>query len=303
MSVMAIAMVMTIAAVMPTFAITIDDSNSGPAFDMTSSSKTYFEGEELMMLSNQTASQMNSFVLTTKNGSIIVVDGGTPGDAAYLRQVLASKGNHVSAWFITHPHSDHIGALTQIIEEGLNGLTIDNIYYHFTYQDWYNQKEPARADFVARATNAFATLGGIPKVMRKGNTFTIDSAVVTVMNDPYLVDTNPINNTSVVLKVVMGGKTIMFLGDLDTNAQGMWLNDHAGEDLHCDIVQLSHHGQSGVNEDFYRVLSPKTALWCAPAWLYDNEYGKYRSDETKRWLRALGVTDQYIIKNGDQILK
>lgn len=77
-----------------------------------------FGGDEMMMLSNQTYSQMMSYVITTRKGDLIVIDGGVPGDAPHLRDVINKKGGHVKAWFITHPHSDHVGALTQMLEEG-----------------------------------------------------------------------------------------------------------------------------------------------------------------------------------------
>ena len=43
-----------------------------------------FGGDEMMMLSNQTDSQMMSYVITTRKGDLIVIDGGVPGDAPHL---------------------------------------------------------------------------------------------------------------------------------------------------------------------------------------------------------------------------
>ena len=79
------------------------------------------------MLANQSASQMMSFILESKGGSLIVVDGGTPDDAGHLLETLRAKGGHVRAWFITHPHSDHVGALTEILNNPESGITIDQL--------------------------------------------------------------------------------------------------------------------------------------------------------------------------------
>lgn len=271
----------------------------GPAY------QTYFDGEELAMLANQSQSQMMSFVLTTKNGNVIVIDGGTPEDAAHLRQAIAAKGGHVTAWFITHPHSDHGGAFAQIVEEGLNGMVIDNVIFNFTDPVWYQTYEGYRADTVERIRNAVNTVGALGTkltVMHRNDIFTFDGVNITCMNDPYLVDHNSINNSSCVLRVDMGGKRIMFLGDMGEDVGEAFLADHAGEDLKCDIVQMAHHGQAGVGQHFYQVLSPTTCLWCAPEWLYEDYNNQYATKTTRQWMKDLGVRDHKVIKDGDRVL-
>lgn len=295
MPVALLAIIMIVATVSPAFA---SEVKSGPGY------MSYFQGEELKMLANQTESQMMSFVITTKNGAVIVIDGGTPGDAAHLRQVLAEKGNHVNAWFITHPHSDHAGALAQIVEEGLNGLTVDAVVCNFADPAWYQANEGYRADFVERIRAGLAAaFGDRTLIMHRGSVYDIDGVHITCMNDPYLVNFNSINNSSCVLKFEMGGKKIIFLGDMDESVGNQFLADHAGEDLKCDIVQMAHHGQAGVGRNFYEALSPTTCLWCAPGWLYDDPVDKYRTKEVRGWMKELGANDHHSIKNGDRTLK
>lgn len=287
MSGLVLAIALSIAMTVPTFALTTG----------------YFQGEELEMLSNSTDSQMMGFILTTANGAVIVIDGGLPEDAPHLREELAKKGNHVNAWFITHPHSDHAGAFAQIVEEGLNGITVDAVMYNFTDPTWYQVNEEYRAGMVERIRAAVLSFGEKAHVMHRNDVYAFDTATITCLNDPYLVANNAINNSSCVLKVQMGGKTIMFLGDMGEDVGEMFLADHAGEDLKCDMVQLAHHGQAGVGFSFYQALSPTTALWCAPAWLYGNYSGNYKTNETKGWMRSLNVWDHYVIKDGDQIIR
>ena len=83
---------------------------------------TYLNGAEIHMLSSSTKSQMMSFVIKTKNGKIIVVDGGLPQDEPHLVETIKSFGNEVSAWILSHPHSDHGGAFTKLAENGFEGL-------------------------------------------------------------------------------------------------------------------------------------------------------------------------------------
>ncbi|MDO4939082.1 MAG: MBL fold metallo-hydrolase [Lachnospiraceae bacterium] len=286
--------ILVISAVLPVFAYEMQNS---PEYG------GYFRGEELKMLSNQADSQMMSFVITSANGAVIVIDGGTEDDSNHLREELAKKGNHVSAWFITHPHSDHAGALARIIEEGPGQITIDGIYYNFADPAWYQANESYRAGFVERVR---ADIGRFPEklhVIHRGDQFDFDGVHITCMNDPYLVDDNAINNSSCVLKAEMGGKKIMFLGDMGENVGNMFLRDHAGEDLKVDMVQMAHHGQAGVGKNVYEVLSPKVCLWCAPGWLYDDPSYQYQTGMVRNWMRDIGATRNYCIKDGDRTLR
>ena len=74
------------------------------------------EACSLWQLPGQTKTQINSYVIRTAGNELIIIDGGTKGDAAYLREFIRDRGNHVHAWFISHPHYDHVDALTAILD-------------------------------------------------------------------------------------------------------------------------------------------------------------------------------------------
>ena len=154
--------------------------NTGEVKVVTS---TLFGGDELMLVAPRSASQMMSFVVTTKSGKVIVFDGGTEHDTEHLKEVLRAKGGRVSAWFITHPHSDHVGALTKILQDTNSGITIDAIYYNFQPQEWYNTNEAYRADMVAQCRSAIETLPESARhTVHKGDNIAIDDVTVNVMN-------------------------------------------------------------------------------------------------------------------------
>ncbi|MCL5270767.1 MAG: MBL fold metallo-hydrolase, partial [bacterium] len=77
----------------------------------------------IWQLPAQTHTQMMAYVLRTAGGRVVVIDGGTKGDAPYLKGFLAALGNRVDAWFITHSHGDHAGALTALLEQSAAGPT------------------------------------------------------------------------------------------------------------------------------------------------------------------------------------
>lgn len=280
------------------------DSKYGPGAKL-------FNGSKLTMLSNQSASQMMSFILEDKQGNVIVVDGGTAADTDHLIKTLHSKGGHVKAWFITHPHSDHVGALTEILKNPANGITVDDLYFSFAGQDWYHANEEYRADMVEKAVEAFQMLPAerIHGDITKGQVISVGEVTVTVMNQPYLYGHNSINNSSVAYKMVMDGKTILFLGDMGEEAGAQLLADYGADGLKADIVQMAHHGQYGVSKEVYAAISPEVCMWPTPGWLWNNDNGggpgsgPWFTQETIQWMSDLGVVSNYCIKDGDQVME
>lgn len=79
---------------------------------------------------------------------------------------------------------------------------------------------------------------------------------------------------------------------MDWSAQDKILREFPDK-LKCPVVQMAHHGQDGVTEEFYRAVQPKVALWCAPEWLWNNDCGNgfntgpWKTVETRGWMEKL----------------
>jgi len=56
-------------------------------------------------------------------------------------------------------------------------------------------------------------------------------------------------------------KEVLFLGDFDKFAQEEYICKHDTQKLRCDIVQMAHHGQGGVDKHFYEYIQPKVCLY------------------------------------------
>lgn len=271
----------------------------------------YLGGSKITLLANQSTSQMLSVLIETNQGKIIMLDGGTPEDTTHLVQTLAAKGSHVDTWLITHPHSDHVGALNEILNHPEYGVTVDHVYFSFAGLSWYQEYEPGRADMVAKIMTSLS-LQPQEKVhgdIYRGQEIWVDNIKITVMNQPYLQANNSINNSSVAYMLDINGKKALFLGDMGVETGKQFLADHTPEELKCDIVQMAHHGQDGVGLEVYQVLQPQICLWGAPDWLWNNDSGsgtdsgKWKTIETRKWMAQLGVPYHVCIKDGDQIIQ
>ena len=72
------------------------------------------------MLKSVTDTIGDSFIITTDDGKVIVIDGGmiteTDYFLEYLRQATDRRKPHIDAWFLTHPHDDHCEVFLNVIE-------------------------------------------------------------------------------------------------------------------------------------------------------------------------------------------
>ncbi|NNJ30269.1 ComEC/Rec2 family competence protein [Lacrimispora defluvii] len=268
-----------------------------------------FNGGSLSLLADYDNRQMLSMVLQDKNGALVVIDGGWDIDADHLSDVIRSKGGHVSAWFITHPHSDHVGALVKILNNPDRKITIDNVYYSLADQSWYDKVESSRSVLVTDLRSALSTLPAASlHTVKKGDEIQVGSIKAKVLNNPYLLDVTSVNNSSVAYKFFLNNVSILVLGDMGPEAGKLLMEETSAADLKSDIVQMSHHGQYGVSREVYAAIKPQIALWPCPLWLWNNDNGNgigsgdWKTLETRKWMEELGVKVNYCIKDGDQTI-
>ncbi|MCI6888426.1 MAG: MBL fold metallo-hydrolase [Lachnospiraceae bacterium] len=265
-------------------------------------------GATLTLLNSQSSSQMLSAILQTSQGNLIVVDGGLGDDGDYLKSQIQARGGHVSAWLITHPHGDHVGALYKILQDeaagNASGITIDGIYYSFAAPEWYTVHDSSEATM---AHSMIGTLAGLPQTMlhpvSRGQTIQVDDVTILVLNDRYELGSDKGNNAGIVYKLYVNGRSILFLGDMGYEGGNRLLADVGAEALKSDIVQMAHHGQNGVGQAVYQAIDPSICLWPTPDWLWNNSGNRYKIAETKGWISRLNVQKHYCMKDGDQIIR
>ena len=277
----------------------------------TDTSSLFGAGRLTMFANHDTNAQLLSVIIENGEGGLIVVDGGWTNNAEYLLNQIKQKGGHVKAWLITHPDSDHAGALADILYKHNGEITIDGIYYSFHEDSWYAEKDAEVANMVAYLKGAFAlvpqnTLHGD---IVSGQVIDAGPAKIQVLNKAYKANSDFVNNSSVAYMVSLNGTNVVFLGDLARAGGEMLMADHDLRALKCDVVQLAHHGQNGVDFEVYKALRPSVALWPTPQWLWDNDGGSgagtgpWLTQDTKNWMVRLGIKTSYCIKDGDQVIE
>lgn len=261
------------------------------------------------------------YLITSRSGELVMIDGGRfskgelKGDAEQLERLLLANGGHVSDWFLTHYHSDHIGAVIELLNRD-NGITIDNLYYDFSFDEEFLQNHGgAESKNISDLEDTIKRSGKVQKVhsLKKGDRIQKDGLCIKALNDAYLSSPDNISNdSSVILKVETEGENILFLGDMGNYGTALLHDEEFVQEIRdCMIVQMAHHGQEGCEEVFYRALEGmKICLYPAQEWLFDcNDNGKglgsgiWESLITRGWMRELDVRKTYNMINGDVIIR
>ncbi len=269
-------------------------------------------GFTMWQLPSQSNNIGNSYVFRTDKGKIVVIDGGMNEESYYLRGFLAALGGEVEAWFITHPHSDHLGVMNDIMVVNRPGqVKINNVYLSKFTKD-HLKAEP---DFYDMALSTYYMLEAQDK---KGNLklhdlheesigkeIKIDGMtikILSVTNDE--IRTNPYNNSSMVLRIWDDKKSLVFLGDLGVEGGEKLYNRLEKEGnldlLNCDYIQMAHHGQQGCSEQFYKNIKFGACLWPTPIWVWTNDCGAgpgsghLKTAETRQWMDEIGIKEHHV---------
>lgn len=264
---------------------------------------------QIYQLTEQTPSQMMSYIIETDSGRLIVIDGGMAGDAPYLMSMLRrlSGSDHpvVDAWLLSHPHDDHIAALMEICRSRADEISIKHLYHHFPPADFLAEHEAVYAHTIAEYERLQPQLQPIESIVSTGQQIKIDNVTFDVLytfNPAYTMNAG--NNASTVFAMSAEGRRVMFLGDLGEEAGAELMAAH-GDTLRSDIVQVAHHGQNGVRQDVYQAIAPSMCLWPTPAWLWDNNLGNQGRDtgpwktlKVREWMDQFGVQHHVVGKDG-----
>ena len=242
----------------------------------------------------------NSYVFRTKTGKVIVMDGGFPEEAFTLRGFIGALGNEVEAWFLSHPHTDHMGALWEILKQGTQDLRIKTIY-HSSITDKVIDAEPTEAektrDFYDKLSKCEAK---VEDIQQAGEVFDFDGMKLKILSVATQLTTNPYNNNSMIMRVWDKRKSLVFLGDAGVECGDLALKGPYAEDLNCDYLQMAHHGQNGCSEEFYRSIKFRACLWPTPMWVWNNDTGKgfdtahLQTVRTREWMDKIGIKEHHV---------
>lgn len=246
----------------------------------------------------------DAIIVHTTYGSdehIVVIDAGNSGDGEkVVEHIRKYMPNHarVDLLISSHPHDDHIGGITTVLEE----LDVEHVLIH--EPESYRKQIAAMQNQVSskQLQKARKSLGTLTDVMEKiseddiphsqpfaGVSFDLlDGAVLEIVGpsqDFYanlasdmksyqsvessrgdaeyvdeVDDSSPFNNSSVVALLTYDGGKYLFTADAGPAAFESILERDSVDLSFLRWMQIPHHGsRSNVDSELIQVFSPETA--------------------------------------------
>lgn len=219
----------------------------------------------------------NSFVIQLKNGHFLVHDGGIAEDAPYLVDYLENltptgEKPIIEAWFISHAHGDHYGAVWEISSNAKykNRLLVNGFYYTEPNVDAIQWAIDATQSvrMCRLVANAFKTEDGEqtklyrPQIGQRYYFCDIFIDVpLTAEQLPYdSYDSDDLNDTSVWLMHHIDGQRFLLSGDTNNVGMKKAMKIYDKEYFDLDVMAVFHHGIN-VYDYFTEYISVDTLLY------------------------------------------
>jgi beta-lactamase superfamily II metal-dependent hydrolase len=209
--------------------------------------------------------QGDSIFVQTPNGKNMLIDGGneTAGDevVSYLKDLGVETLDLVVA---THPDSDHIGGLIQVLNEFDVNKVLDSGKEHTTetYLNYLAAIDQKQIPF---------------EIAQEGSLIELDPEVkIQVLN--ALHESDEINDSSIVLKLSMGDIDYLLTGDAGVEIEQEMMAEY---NVEAEILKVGHHGSdTSTSQEFIDVVNPETAILSYG----ENSYGHPSQDVIQRLL-------------------
>ena len=190
------------------------------------------------------------------NGQTMLIDAGNNenGDeiVKYIENLQYSDIDYVVA---THPHEDHIGGMTEIIEK----FDIDIFYMpwavstSYTYENMLDTLSEKRVE-VHKAELGRTILSSGP-------------IEITVLSPEEDTEYSDLNDASAVVRLQYGETVFLFTGDAGESIE----ENLCDFDIDSDVLKVGHHGsETSSSDEFIQKVSPEIAVISCGA---NNSYG------------------------------
>jgi competence protein ComEC len=199
--------------------------------------------------------QGDSSVVELPDKKVMLIDGGMyepDMGRAVIAPYLWSRGvRSIDYLVLTHPHPDHYGGLIYIMENFRIG------------EVWLNGRKTTEAE---KFFQKIKEMKIYYRVLRRGDVLDADKYKIYVFHpyDEFFADSqrgafSNENSASMVLKYESDNISVLFTGDIETEAEESLTP--LGKPLKSDIIKVPHHGgRTSSSAGFIKTVNPQIAV-------------------------------------------
>ena len=192
----------------------------------------------------------DSIYLNCKDKNILI-DGGEKDTYNTVVEYLKKKGiKKLDLVIASHPHSDHIGGLVEVLNEFKIGKVL----------------MPKLRDDIVPTSKVYENFllaidkNNIPvEIAISGNTFYIGNLKIEIFAPNKQYDS--INNNSIVAKLIYKNISFLFTGDAEKESEQDILSKNF--DIKSTVLKVGHHGsKTSTTNAFLKRVNPEYAVIC-----------------------------------------
>ncbi len=198
------------------------------------------------------------------NDEFMLIDSGEATESDKVVDFLKSKNvDRLKYVIATHPHSDHMGGMSEVINE----FAIENI-------------------ILPKATNNTKVFENMVLAIKNNNVKVITPKIneVYALGDsefkilsPESIEYDNLNNYSVVVKLEYGKSSFIFTGDIEKLIENKLVES---ADLSATVLKVAHHGSdSSSTSEFIKEVNPTVSVISVGK---GNDYGHPKEKVLKR---------------------
>ncbi len=216
------------------------------SFILTSCSNPY---SNLLSIHMIDVDQGESILIITPSNKTILIDGGESSQSRKIKSYLTKhRVKKIDLLVATHPHSDHIGGLSDII----NNFKVEKIFM------------PKKIHTSIAFENLLNTIQNKnlninnPKL---NTTMEFDKDINLHFLGPVRDYGENLNLWSIVFRLDFKNKSFLFTGDMEKEAENDLINKYGKEYLKANVLKVGHHGSNtSSSEVFLRYTNPEVAI-------------------------------------------
>jgi competence protein ComEC len=218
---------------------------SEPSTSPLQTTTTTAKERELLKIHFIDVGQGDAIFIELPDKRAVLIDGGeTNMSSRVINAINSANKNRLDFVIATHPHSDHIGGLSKVIET----FEIGEIYMPTIERKSYKTYQALMSAIQKKGLKQKAAKAGVR--ILKANDLTLD--ILAPVKSNYA----DINDWSVILKLTYGSTSFLFMADATARAE-----KDITADVKADVLKVGFHGsRDSTSDDFLSRVSPKYAV-------------------------------------------
>lgn len=194
--------------------------------------------------------QGDSILIKTSQGKNILIDGGPDNSVIYqISKFLPFFSKKIDLIILTHPDSDHLTGLIEILKRFL------------VKEIWENGTESPEPEFLAWK-DLISQKDIDYKIIQQGEILKIQPNLILEIllpNQNLLAEKKDLNTTSIVAKLTFDQIDFLLTGDADFIAEKEMINQKL--DISVEILKIAHHGSKYSSSlEFLEAVNPELAI-------------------------------------------